>query len=441
MTFKDKFRFVRKNMKKNRSRIFMTVLATAMGCTFLIVLASVAFGLQKSIIKEATSDRVVTEITVYGKEIDGNMNNSFTEEDIAYLKTVNHVKAVSYKHLLEQPVLIRADDMQAGGQVFAVDFTEETKAGLTLSDGHLPKSANEVVVGYNFRDIYGMSAPNTSKPAKEWIGKTIELEVKQNFDGTEKTQVFPVTIVGVSKEPTREFRKDMTMFIGQETLKNIENFTLTQFGAIHPPKGSDANGQPAIKKNTDPRTYNELIVVADTLQHVKGIGEEIRTKSYINHSVASELKQINMIFLIFKIGLIFVGTIAVIIASIGIYNTMSMAVTERAQDIGIMKAIGAHPKTIKGIFLIESSYIGILGAIIGTVVSYVISLAVNILLPIVVKSLMNSNIPKGFEFTYIPWYLTVICVAISVGVALLSGSRPAQRATRVDVLKALRRDI
>ena len=43
MKFKDKFQFVRENMKKNKSRVFMTILATAMGCAFLMVLASVGF--------------------------------------------------------------------------------------------------------------------------------------------------------------------------------------------------------------------------------------------------------------------------------------------------------------------------------------------------------------------------------------------------------------
>lgn len=71
---------------------------------------------------------------------------------------------------------------------------------------------------------------------------------------------------------------------------------------------------------------------------------------YSTYSAQNELKQINVIFLIIKIGLITVGTVAVLIASIGIFNTMTMAVTERAQDIGIMKAIGAHPGVIKKSF-------------------------------------------------------------------------------------------
>ncbi|WP_249661852.1 ABC transporter permease, partial [Lysinibacillus fusiformis] len=76
------------------------------------------------------------------------------------------------------------------------------------------------------------------------------------------------------------------------------------------------------------------------------------------------LDQMNVFFLVLKIGLIFVGTIAVLIASIGIFNTMTMAVTERTREIGVLKAIGASPKLIQRLFLMESTFIGILGTLI-----------------------------------------------------------------------------
>src|SRR5690606_12974848 len=71
MKWQDRFRFVRQNMGKNKSRIFMTVLAAAMGCAFLIMLASVAFGLQNSLIKEITEGQTLTRIELYDKEVGG----------------------------------------------------------------------------------------------------------------------------------------------------------------------------------------------------------------------------------------------------------------------------------------------------------------------------------------------------------------------------------
>ena len=66
-----------------------------------------------------------------------------------------------------------------------------------------------------------------------------------------------------------------------------------------------------------------------------------------------------------------------LIASIGIFNTMTMAVTERTREIGVLKAIGASPKLIQRLFLMESTFIGIFGTLIAVVISYAISFAAN----------------------------------------------------------------
>lgn len=105
---------------------------------------------------------------------------------------------------------------------------------------------------------------------------------------------------------------------------------------------------------------------------------------------------------------------------------MTMAVTERAPDIGIMKAIGANPKTIKQIFLLESSYIGIIGAFIGTIVAYVISIVVNIALPMILEMAFSQETPEGLQFSAIPWSLVVIAVTICLVVTILSGTGPAK---------------
>ncbi len=453
MNFTDQIRFVRQNMKKNKTRLFMTVLATAMGCTFLIVLASVGFGLQKSIVDKMVGDRMVTAIDIYGIESENEVDRVIGAKNIEYLRSVDHVKAVTYRNIIQQPLNPTVEGVAANSNgTVNVDFDAETKAGFGLSSGRLPQKPDEVVIGFNIRETReGASEGEGDKPkadtppAKEWLGKVMSLQVRQLAeDGTEQTATIPVTIVGISEKPSREWETDTLVYIGNEILSRIESFTLTQWGAMRLP--ADKDNPDSGKGNQplglqDPRQYNSVQAIADGANHVKGIAEEIREKGYYSHSIANELKQVNLVFLIMKIGLGFVGTIAVLIASIGIFNTMTMAVTERAQDIGIMKAIGAHPSTIRRIFLLESSMIGLLGAIIGTAVAYVISIAVNIGLPLVIEGFMEERVPEDFIFSLIPPYLAIIACLISLGVALLSGSRPAKRATRIDVLRALRRDI
>jgi acetoin utilization transport system permease protein len=159
------------------------------------------------------------------------------------------------------------------------------------------------------------------------------------------------------------------------------------------------------------------------------------------YSITEELDSVNLFFNVFKAGLIFVGTIAIVISSIGIFNTMTMAVTERTQEIGIMKALGAQPGIIRRLFLMESAYIGIVGSIIGVVISYAISFAANMLLPIILSSVMGEEAEMDFTFSYIPLSLVLISAGISIGVAMISGLRPAVKATNINVLSALRREL
>jgi acetoin utilization transport system permease protein len=447
MRFKDQFNFVRQNMKKNRSRIFMTVLATAMGCAFLIVLASVGFGLHKSVVTEVTERRAITEISVHGKQSEDDVYHNITDKDIAYIEGLEDVKAVTRRKMVRFRTMISVDEYVGHASPVVAHMPSEIKAGFELSSGRLPENENEIVVGYHFveqslipanleDDVVPFDENGKIKEEYKYngnlIGKKVTLNVFSHTDSDSKTDEakasITLTIVGIGAAPTREWVFDQNVFIAEETLAKLNSL-------IHKKDATE-------EESTDVEIpYDEVKIYATNLSAIEDLSEKLEDKGYGIWSVASELKEINIIFTIVKVGLLFIGTIAIIIASIGIYNTMTMAVTERAPDIGIMKAIGANPKTIKNIFLIESSYIGLLGAIFGTIIAYVISIAVNIGLPLVIQSAFGEMPPEELMFSYIPWTLPAICMFICLSVTILSGLRPAKRATKVDVLKAMRREI
>ncbi|GBG11604.1 hypothetical protein PAT3040_06434 [Paenibacillus agaridevorans] len=449
MKFGDQLRFVRQNMKRNKTRLFMTVLATAMGCAFLTVLASVGFGLQQSMVEEITGDRLVTEITIYGKNPDKFDTQGIQNGDIDYFQSLPNVKAVTYRNYIQQYMDPSIDGNPVNvNQRIGMDFEAEKQAGFGLSAGRLPEGNNEIVIGYHIREVMDEEGrPSSELPAaSEWVGKTMTLQVSYYEDGELAKKPLETVIVGVAEQPTKEWNRDRNIYMGEEMLTQIEAITGTQLGElpyfeVAPTKEQVQKLIEQLPKPTGERQYQDVTVVAENASKVKGIAEKIREQGYFNHSIADELKQVNMLFTIMKIGLIFVGTIAVLIASIGIFNTMTMAVTERAQDIGIMKAIGAHPSVIRRVFLLESSLIGLFGAIIGTLVSYAISFAVNAGLPIMIEVLMEETLPADFKFSVIPPYLAALTCVIALGVALISGQRPARRATRIDVLSALRREV
>ncbi|WP_445492757.1 ABC transporter permease [Niallia sp. 03133] len=445
MRWKDQVAFVRQNMKKNKTRLFMTIIATAMGCAFLIVLASVGFGLNESIVKETTENRTVTKIEVPGKkdsEAEGLM-----DKDVAYFESVDHVKAVTRRQTLQQQGEYSLDSYKITPETIVANMPSEVKAGFELSKGRLPEKENEVVVGYHFlenllpdgidyNEIYDEKGHLKDKYLYKGdiIGKKMELTVHTSEDKSkDKTKKIALTIVGLGKKPTKDWVYDFNVYISENILKSIEDFTGTAKGELN----SGENN----RKLSNVRLYDQVNIYADKLENVESISKKLEDNNYYVYSVLNELKEINKVFAILKVGLIFIGTIAIVIASIGIYNTMTMSVTERAPDIGIMKALGANPSTIKKIFLLESSFIGLIGAIVGTIASYGISFLVNFIIPIVVKSFFHEEIPSGFKFSYIPISLPIICIIICYAVTIISGLRPARRATKVDVLKALRREV
>jgi acetoin utilization transport system permease protein len=259
------------------------------------------------------------------------------------------------------------------------------------------------------------------------LNEKINITLLQPSDPQRNTEQQSVeiqaTIVGVLKQPPKEWLKDSTVVMDEQALKWAASILSEE-------------DQLLIDR------YQNVLVYADDMQYVSGIADKIREAGYNVYSVVNELNKVDAIFLFVKLGLLFVGAIAVLIAAIGIYNTMTMAVTERTQDIGIMKAIGASPSSIRSIFLMESSFIGVVGTLIGTLVAFLVSLAANKMIPLILSS-QSENKEEAFDFvfSYIPFTLIWVSAAISVGSAILSGMRPARRATEIDVLQALRRDI
>jgi acetoin utilization transport system permease protein len=447
MRLKDQFQFVRQNMKKNRTRLFMTILATAMSVAFLIVLASVGFGLHKSIVKETLERRIVTEIEVPGKEDENGGFRQLNDEDITYFEKIKDVKAVTRRKNLQDYLFVTGNH-EVFAQAVVAHMPSETKAGLELSKGRLPKEENEVVVGYHFVEelrpkdakdgLYDESGQikDEYRYKEELIGQKITMNIIKLEEGKEVKEPLEVTVVGIRKQPTKEWIYDNIVFVSEGVLKQVEDFTGTPRGIL-----IDPNSPGKEVPNITGDQYDQVKVYAKDMEAVKDITNELEANDYPSYSVINELKDVNMMFTIVKAGLIFIGTIAILIASIGIYNTMTMAVTERAPDIGIMKAIGANPRTIKKIFLLESSYIGLIGAAIGTLVAYGISFIVNFGLPLIIRQAFGEEPPEGLIFSHIPITLPIISFLICYIVTILSGLRPAQRATKVDVLQAMRREV
>lgn len=443
MKFKDQLNLVKRNMKKNRMRVFMTILATTMGCAFLIVLASVGFGIQKSAQDELLDNQVLTQVEISGKEIDGNYK-AISEKELKELQETENVTAVVRRSSVSQTATVEANFGDRTGNVNPklTNMEHELKGNLDLDSGSVPKKKNEVIVGYHLgkslltdeeRKVLDEISENPESDLKapagykgDLIGKEIVFTMTEQIDGKPVEKSWNMKIAGISKEPARDYIEDNSFLISEELKPEMSAFA------------AQADGAEEVE-NTE---YSEVIVYTSGIDKVDGVTKALKDKGYYVFSVTEQLENMNLFFNAFKAGLIFIGTVAVLIASIGIFNTMTMAVTERTQEIGIMKAIGAQPGVIRRIFLMESAFIGIIGSVVGVLLSYGISFAANFAIPLILNSVAEGS-TDGVEFTfsYVPLSLVLIASGISVGVAIISGLRPAVKATNINVLSALRREL
>lgn len=182
--------------------------------------------------------------------------------------------------------------------------------------------------------------------------------------------------------------------------------------------------------------YSALNVRLSSPKSAEPVKKQISEMGFETFALIDQFEEIQKGFLVMDMILLAVGMIAIVVASLGIINTMVMSILERYNEIGIMKAVGASDSDIKTIFFFESSAIGLLGGLFGLALGWVTSGLIN---RVVNYFLAKQGVPFINYFSF-PWWVCLGAVLFAVGVSLVSGIYPALRAARVDPVRALRHD-
>jgi ABC-type antimicrobial peptide transport system permease subunit len=132
-----------------------------------------------------------------------------------------------------------------------------------------------------------------------------------------------------------------------------------------------------------------------------------------------------------------IGGISLLVAAIGIANTMIMSVYERTREISVMKVIGASLKDIRKMFLLEAGMIGFGGGLLGLALSFGLSYVMNHFLAGFISGAIGG---MGSRVSVIPWWLALAALAFATMVGVVSGYSPAQRAMNLSVLEGLKNE-
>ncbi len=181
-------------------------------------------------------------------------------------------------------------------------------------------------------------------------------------------------------------------------------------------------------------TYSQLKVVSNSQKNLPQIRKKIESLGYSTRSVADTVAQINSIFGTARLLLALLGMVALSIASLGMFNTLTVSLLERTREVGLMKAMGMKSTEVRELFLTESMIMGIFGGLFGLLTGYLMGKTLGAIL-----SIFSISKGAGFlDISYIPGFFVTIIIVLSLIVGIVTGLYPARRATKISALNALR---
>ena len=180
--------------------------------------------------------------------------------------------------------------------------------------------------------------------------------------------------------------------------------------------------------------YSSISVRVGNPTQVQQVENAVQKMGFNTFSILDATRSLRQFFAVLDLFLGIFGSLALAVASIGIVNTLVMAILERRREIGIMKAIGASDGDVRTLFFAEAGAMGALGGILGVALGWTIGQAINFGTNIYLK---RQALPPE-HFWSVPWWLVAGAIVFAFIVSLVSGLYPAGRAARLDPVQALR---
>jgi ABC-type antimicrobial peptide transport system permease subunit len=180
--------------------------------------------------------------------------------------------------------------------------------------------------------------------------------------------------------------------------------------------------------------YSSLTVRAKGPSQVAGVEAAVKKMGFSTFSLLDATRNLRMFFAVFDLLLGIFGSLALAVATLGIVNTLVMAILERRREIGVLKALGAADSDVRQLFFVEAGVMGVLGGILGVGLGWLIGQAVTWGTNVYLR---QQSLPPAHVFS-VPWWLIVGAIAFAVVVSLAAGIYPATRAARLNPVEALR---
>ncbi|MBE5872136.1 MAG: ABC transporter permease [Lachnospiraceae bacterium] len=464
MKFLDLLRMSSSSLWKRKVRTLLTILGVVVGTASIVVMISLGLGLNRATMQEIEKYGGLTTIDVYEKgsmytEADYNEDSSkdqtvthLDDDVVAQLEQIEHVTSAypvitvdallfsgSYQTYvsvqgLKEEALRNLNLEYAEGGVF-----DEDSASLQMVFGNTVKASlyNEnTQQGYWYngevadvdlmRDAVFVIFDTDAYYEFKW-GSTDEEGKPVN-----RPKKHLVEAAGLMAGSFDEYNSNSEkVFCDLEMLKKILQKEFK--GKVIPGQPTTASGK-AYKK----LYYTSIVVNVDDMNNMKEVQKNINEMGFSANSnsewIESEQKQLNYIQMVLG----GIGAVSLLVAAIGITNTMMMSIYERTKEIGIMKVLGCGLKNIQAMFLLEAAYIGFIGGMAGLLLSCGVSAVINFFLGSGAMGMEMGVEASGLS--YIPPWLAGLSVLFATLVGMLAGFFPSLRAMKLSPLAAIRNE-
>lgn len=444
MKLLDLVRLIFGNLSRRKARVALTAIGVIIGTAAVVILVSLAIGLQRNANEQLYGIGDLTQIQVSpayemveggggmvvsvdggGRGVPGEPQPArlLTNSALDELRAIPGVASVIPREYLMTGVLVKYQRLEGGVSIIGVDTPDLSNLGLEAVEGSTELGRGTVVIGamvpsnfYDPRIRPGQEPP----PPPQLYGQQIQVTVmKWDEQGNEIRKNYSLRVSGVLRETRGE--SDWTIYFPLEQVKTLNEW---------------AQGR---RINYNREGYSQVIVKVQNVEQVLDISEQITDMGFQAFTPQSFVQGINNFYVILQFIFGGVGAIALLVAAIGIANTMAMSILERTREIGLMKAVGATNRDVLAIFLGEAAGIGFIGGLGGVIIGWLAGQGLNVIAIVYLANQAGQQGgPPPSVAVYTPVWLPLFALIFSTIIGMISGLYPALRAATMIPVIALK---
>ncbi len=441
MNLLDLLSLCAKNLLRRRTRSLLAIMGVLVGTCSVVLMLSIGFGLTASYEAQIESYGNLHMINMYYYGGNSFSSNSGREQGVLNDKSLEQISKMegvtAVTPVISQSMTFGAGKYVMSTEVKGVDPEVFEKFNYSLKEGRTLASTDKLNVlfgswvpqwfydpqsrDYQEKEINVMREELVM--TADWYYGQKESEVPK--DKTEY-ELYEVKAIGVLEETNDN--SDYCAYMNIKEMEKIQKAT------------AKANKE-RVSNSSKNKTYEEALVYVENLDYIEDINTTLKDQGYQTSSPIDWLQAMKKTANMIQMVLGGIGGISLIVAALGITNTMIMSVYERTREIGVMKVIGANLKDIRKMFLLEAGMIGAAGGIVGVVLSLIISLLLNtVFFDAISMALGAIGGGGGTVISVIPPWLVLAAVAFATGIGVFAGYSPASRAMKMSALESLKNE-